>query len=93
MARGERRLALRMCAFHCWYPTRTLTVFCIRPAETTTAGICRVAARASLGVDIWFLRVRRGMDRGCKSWRFWGSEGGFSDPMDASVLNTSALFK
>lgn len=42
------------CAFHSWTPIRTFTVFCMRPAETTTAGIWRVAAWAIFVVDILF---------------------------------------
>jgi len=38
--------------FHFWVPIRTLTVFSMRPADTTTALICRVAAVASFCVDI-----------------------------------------
>lgn len=47
------RLSLRvvhtfpMNLFIFWTPMRALTVFCIRPAETTTAFICREAEAAS----------------------------------------------
>jgi hypothetical protein len=51
---GGKEFTLRMWAFHCWTPMRTFTVFCIRPADTTTAGICRVAAVTIFVVDILF---------------------------------------
>lgn len=49
--RGHRH-AFLMWLFHFWAPTRTFTVFCMRPAETTTAFICREAEAASFWVDI-----------------------------------------
>lgn len=41
-----------MWAFHFCWPIRTLTVLDMRPAETTTAFICREAEAASFWVDI-----------------------------------------
>ena len=55
-ARGEGEIggihAFLIWLFHFWAPTRTFTVFCMRPAETTTAFICREAEVASFWVDI-----------------------------------------
>ncbi len=52
-----------MWLFHFWTPTRTFTVFCMRPAETTTAFICREAEAASFWADIvawvWLLTQLR----------------------------------
>ena len=38
--------------FHFCTPIRTFTVFCMRPADTTTAFICRVALADRVRIDI-----------------------------------------
>lgn len=68
-------LTFLICAFHCWIPIRTLTVFCMRPADTTTAGICRVAAVAILVVDILFSSILASgeMHEGVQKEGAWGT--------------------
>jgi hypothetical protein len=44
-----------ICLFHFWTPTLTLTVFAMRPEDTTTALICRDAEAASFWTCVLIL--------------------------------------
>jgi hypothetical protein len=57
----ERRMGhtFPICLFHFWTPTLTFTVFSMKPAETTTAFVCRVKEAAIFCTDILLTSIRR----------------------------------
>ena len=49
---GIRAHTFPICLFHFCTPTLTFTVFSIKPADTTTAFVCRVTEAAIFWTDI-----------------------------------------
>ena len=56
---GEGECTFPINLFIFWTPIRAFTVFCMRPAETTTAFICleAEAARRIVGMIVWVVVV------------------------------------
>lgn len=68
--------------FHFWVPIRTLTVFSMRPAETTTALSCREAPSATFRINMVSLYGRSVTENG----RAWSLDVEMLDNFDGERL-------